>query len=193
MAWTLALLLLVAAVGVALVLGRPTWRVRWITPRVMPLVAKLLPRLGDTERIALEAGTVWWDAELFSGRPDWAAMSRFEPGALSPAERAFLDGPVERLCEICDEWIASLEGGAAGPPCGALLEKIATTLPAEATLTSLRIAGRSIVLDGWVAPGAAQNALDEWRGRLAPADAPWTGAIKSGVDGSFSLTGTFRP
>ncbi len=67
---------LAAFVGAAVVFGRGDLRQRLVTARVMPIVAKLLPRLGDTERIALEAGTVWWDGELFSGRPDWREAAR---------------------------------------------------------------------------------------------------------------------
>ena len=69
-----------------------------ITPWLMPAVARMLPRMGETERVALEAGTVWWDGELFSGAPDWDRLFSFRPAALSREERAFLDGPVEDLC-----------------------------------------------------------------------------------------------
>lgn len=94
----------VALGAAACVFGRPALRRQWITTRVMPIVAGLLPRLGDTERIALEAGTVWWDGDLFSGRPDWRKLLGFEVAPLSPAEQAFLEGPVERLCEMLDDW-----------------------------------------------------------------------------------------
>lgn len=87
----------------------------------------------------------------------------------------------------------SLDGGAAGPPCGAWLEKISTTLPAQVALTSLRIAGRTVAIDGWLAPDAGQGALDNWRTRLTPAGAPWTAETKPGAAGSFHLTGEFRP
>ena len=60
--------------------------------------------MGETERIALEAGTVWWDGELFSGKPDWRRLLSFRPQALSEKERAFLDGPVEELCRRLDDW-----------------------------------------------------------------------------------------
>jgi acyl-CoA dehydrogenase len=70
----------------------------------MPLVARMLPQMGDTERIALEAGTVWWDGELFSGDPDWKKLLDFKPRPLSERERAFLDGPVQELCAMLDEW-----------------------------------------------------------------------------------------
>jgi acyl-CoA dehydrogenase len=79
---------------------------RWI----FPVVGRMLPRLGDTEREALEAGTVWWDGELFSGAPDWRRLLRFEVASLRPAERAFLDGPVDALCRRLDDWEVFLEG-----------------------------------------------------------------------------------
>ncbi len=75
-----------------------------VTSWVMPIVGGALPRMGDTERIALEAGSVWWDAELFSGRPAWKKLLGFHAKPLTEAERAFLAGPVETLCGMVDEW-----------------------------------------------------------------------------------------
>ncbi|RPH53881.1 acyl-CoA dehydrogenase, partial [bacterium] len=65
---------------------------------------KLLPRMSDTEREALEAGTVWLDGELFSGRPDFRRMLREPWPELTERERAFLDGPVEEACRMVDPW-----------------------------------------------------------------------------------------
>ena len=101
---------LVALGGLAYVFGRPDLRQRFVTARVMPIVAGLLPRLGETERIALEAGTVWWDGDLFSGKPDWRKLLAFEPQRLSPSEKAFLGGPVEELCARLDDWEISQRG-----------------------------------------------------------------------------------
>ncbi len=100
----------VALGGLGLVFGRPELRRRLVTAHVMPIVAGLLPRLGDTERIALEAGTVWWDGDLFSGNPDWQKLLAFRLKPLSPAEQAFLDGPVEELCARLDDWDVSQRG-----------------------------------------------------------------------------------
>ena len=68
------------------------------------MMRDILPTMGDTERIALEAGTVWWDGDLFSGHPDWKKLLDFEPQPLSEAEQTFLDGPVEELCAMVDDW-----------------------------------------------------------------------------------------
>jgi len=63
-----------------------------------------MPTISETEREALEAGTVGWDAELFSGRPDWARLRRVHPITLNAEERAFLDGPTEDLCRKLNDW-----------------------------------------------------------------------------------------
>ncbi len=88
----------------ALVFGVRPLRRTLVSSWLMRLIAPLLPRMGDTERIALEAGTVWWDGDLFSGDPDWRKLLTFKIRDLSEAERAFLDGPVEELCAMVNEW-----------------------------------------------------------------------------------------
>ncbi|MBI3272287.1 MAG: acyl-CoA dehydrogenase family protein, partial [Planctomycetes bacterium] len=76
----------------------------------MRLVGAILPKMGDTERIALDAGTVWWDGELFSGAPRWSKLLDFRIAPLSDKERAFLNGPVQELCSKVDEWKIDREG-----------------------------------------------------------------------------------
>ena len=68
-----------------------------------------LPTMSDTEREALEAGDVWWDADLFTGNPDWSKLLAVAPAALTAEEQAFLDGPVETLCAMLDEWTITWE------------------------------------------------------------------------------------
>ena len=65
---------------------------------------KSLPKLSDTEQQALDAGTVWWDAELFSGKPDWRILLNAPKPGLSAEEQAFLDGPVDELVTMLDPW-----------------------------------------------------------------------------------------
>lgn len=74
------------------------------TGPVFDMVKRALPRISSTEREALEAGTVGWDAELFSGRPNWDVLLKIRPPGLSAEEQAFLDGPVEELCAMIDDW-----------------------------------------------------------------------------------------
>ncbi len=64
----------------------------------------LLPPMNDTERDALEAGDVWWDAELFRGNPDWNKLLNFPKPELSQVERDFLNQQTETLCAMLDDW-----------------------------------------------------------------------------------------
>jgi acyl-CoA dehydrogenase len=68
------------------------------------LARRALPGLSETERQALAAGDVWWDGDLFSGNPDWLKLLGTAASALSAEEQAFLDGPVNELCRMLDEW-----------------------------------------------------------------------------------------
>lgn len=65
---------------------------------------RMLPTMSDTERDALEAGTVWWDGELFTGNPDWKKLLAEPPAKLSAEEQTFLDGPCEELCRMLDDF-----------------------------------------------------------------------------------------
>jgi acyl-CoA dehydrogenase len=97
-------ILLAVLAAAAVILVAPPIRRLLLTSWLMPILASALPRMGETERVALEAGTVWWEAELFSGRPRWRKLLQFRPKALSERERAFLDGPVSELCRMIDDW-----------------------------------------------------------------------------------------
>lgn len=87
-----------------LVLNVPALRIRLISARAKRALAKLLPPMSSTEREALEAGTAWWDRELFAGKPDWQWFANTELPRLRPDEQAFLDNEVEVLCGMLDEW-----------------------------------------------------------------------------------------
>ncbi len=79
-------------------------RRRFVSDPVLKIFRKLLPPISDTERAALEAGSVWWEAELFRGDPDWKKLLAVPAPQLSEAEQEFLDGPVEQLCALLDDW-----------------------------------------------------------------------------------------
>src|ERR1700733_1345203 len=79
-------------------------RIRLLTRPFMKKYLKLLPAMSSTEREALDAGTVWWDGELFTGGPNWQKLMSAKPPVLTSAEQAFLDGPCEDLCAMLDDW-----------------------------------------------------------------------------------------
>jgi acyl-CoA dehydrogenase len=81
-----------------------SFRRDWITRPIFRLAQRALPRLSETEREAIEAGDVWWDAELFTGNPDWSKLLACAPARLSDEEQQFLAGPVEQLCRMLDDW-----------------------------------------------------------------------------------------
>ena len=83
---------------------------RWLGRSAMPFFSKALPAMGDTERAALEAGTVGFEGQLFAGRPDFDALLAIPPNRLTPAEHAFLDGPVRDLIGMLDEFAIDTEG-----------------------------------------------------------------------------------
>jgi acyl-CoA dehydrogenase len=101
--WSLYIVAIIA-LTVAALFGLPILRRSIIAGPLMRWVGSILPQMGDTERTALEAGTVWWDGALFSGKPDWQELLDYPAPKLTDAEQAFLDGPVEELCTMVDDW-----------------------------------------------------------------------------------------
>ena len=101
----LALAVMWAAFIAGAALFNPTpLRRALVSAPLLKLFRRILPTVSQTEQEALEAGTVWWDGDLFSGRPDWQKLLSYPKPTLSSEERAFLDGPVEKLCERVDDW-----------------------------------------------------------------------------------------
>ncbi|WP_101759496.1 acyl-CoA dehydrogenase [Oceanicoccus sp. KOV_DT_Chl] len=86
-----------------------TMRQRWLTKPILRQLKQVLPPMSDTELQALEAGGVWWDAQLLSGKPDWQQLLSMGAPQLSSEERAFIDGPVATLCEMIDDWAITFE------------------------------------------------------------------------------------
>ena len=97
------------AVGAALLVfilffGVPFMRRNVISGVALKIFRKILPQISTTEQEAIDAGTVWWDGELFSGNPDWNKLLAFPKPSLSSEEQAFLDNEVEQLCAMLDDW-----------------------------------------------------------------------------------------
>ncbi|MEZ9407277.1 acyl-CoA dehydrogenase FadE [Vibrio sp. 10N.286.48.F5] len=82
----------------------PTIRQTLISQKALSLFKKVLPAMSQTEKEALEAGTVWWEAELFKGKPEWKKLQNIADPKLSEAEQAFLDGPVNTVCEMVNDY-----------------------------------------------------------------------------------------
>ena len=99
---TIAMGALVALIALPLLI--PQIRKPFITTPLLGFYTKLLPPLSDTERTALEAGTVGFEGELFSGKPDWNQLLNLPEPVLTAEEQAFLDGPCETLCQMTDDW-----------------------------------------------------------------------------------------
>jgi len=89
---------------VLLALAVPGVRKALVTAPAYGMVKKILPKVSRTEQEALDAGTVGWDAELFSGRPDWTKLTGIRPLVLTTEEQAFLDGPTQEVCAMIDDW-----------------------------------------------------------------------------------------
>ena len=101
--WLLTLIWAVLALKLAL-LVLPQWRQKVFSGPVFKWFQRTLPPMSQTEREAIDAGTVWWDGELFSGRPDWGTLLDYPAPKLSEEEQAFIDGPTEQLCAMVSDW-----------------------------------------------------------------------------------------
>jgi acyl-CoA dehydrogenase len=100
------LVVLIAAVVLffAAPLTIPPLRHALVSAPLFALFRKVMPPMSQTEREAIEAGTVWWDAELFTGRPNWKKLIDMPPAALTAEEQRFLDEDVEELCAMVTDW-----------------------------------------------------------------------------------------
>ncbi|WP_018981858.1 acyl-CoA dehydrogenase FadE [Salinimonas chungwhensis] len=89
---------------VAVPLGVSDIRKKHITKKLLAFYQKVMPEMSRTEQEAIDAGTVWWDGDIFSGKPDWDKLHGIPKGRLTQEEQAFLDGPVNEVCRMVDEW-----------------------------------------------------------------------------------------
>lgn len=83
---------------------QPALRRRWLTAPLFRVYRRILPAMSNTEREALEAGTVWWEGELFGGKPQWQRLLDYPAPRLTPAEQSFLDNEVDELCRLTRDW-----------------------------------------------------------------------------------------
>jgi len=94
-----------------------------ITAKLFDIYKMMVPSISDTEREALEAGTISWDAELFTGKPDWGRLMSLPAPKLTAEEQAFIDGPVETLCHMVNDWQITHELGDLPPEVWAYIKK----------------------------------------------------------------------
>jgi len=95
---------LLTASGAILLLSFPPLRLAILSRPLHHGFHRTLPPISRTEREALDAGDVWWEAELFRGNPDWERLLALPASEPDERERAFLDGPVQTLCRMLDDW-----------------------------------------------------------------------------------------
>ena len=102
-------LLVLVAIVLAVLFNVRSLRHRFVSTPLLKYVKAVLPPMSDTERDAIDAGTVWWEAELFRGAPNWQKLISYPEATLSEREQAFVDGPVDKLCSIMDDWEITYE------------------------------------------------------------------------------------
>ena len=89
---------------IALPLNINNIRQQFISMPLLALFKKIMPQMSSTEQEAIDAGTTWFDADLFRGDPDWNKLHNYPKPRLSTEEQAFLDGPVEEVCAMVNDW-----------------------------------------------------------------------------------------
>jgi acyl-CoA dehydrogenase len=102
--WPGIIVAAVIFVPILAIFNTKSLRKKIVTAPVFKGFKAVLPPMSDTEREALEAGSTWWEAEMFRGKPDWQYLLDFKRTQLTAEEQSFLDNETETLCEMLDEW-----------------------------------------------------------------------------------------
>ena len=89
---------------VSVPLAYKPFRMKFLTTKILAFYKSVTPELSDTEQEAIDAGTVWWDGDLFTGKPQWDKLHAIAKPQLTKEEQAFLDGPCEDVCAMVNEW-----------------------------------------------------------------------------------------
>lgn len=92
---------------IALPLNLSAFRQSVITRPLLKLYRGIMPEMSSTEKEAIEAGTTWWEADLFAGNPNWKKLHNYPVARLSAEEHAFLEGPVEEVCRMVNQHMVS--------------------------------------------------------------------------------------
>ncbi len=102
-------LLALVFIGLAVIFNVRSVRHRFVSLPLLKYVKAVLPPMSETERAAIDAGTVWWEADLFRGSPDWDKLKNYPEATLTAEEQTYIDGPVEELCAMMDDWEITFE------------------------------------------------------------------------------------
>ncbi|MEA5444736.1 acyl-CoA dehydrogenase [Gammaproteobacteria bacterium AB-CW1] len=101
---SLPLVATIVFLAVAIPLNVLSLRRAVFSSRLLNWFRSVMPPISQTERVALDAGNTWWDADLFTGQPDWNKLLSYPSPQLTDEEQAFVDGPTEELCKMIDDW-----------------------------------------------------------------------------------------
>ena len=106
------ILMLVLAALVAAVFALvsiPPLRCALLSRKIFKVYKSILPQMSETERDSLEAGTVWWEGELFRGNPDWCKLLAYPVPTMTAEEQSFMDNEVEQACTLVQDWQVTTE------------------------------------------------------------------------------------
>ncbi len=106
---TILILIALASAGAVLVLVMPPLRRVVLSRAIFKTYKSILPQMSETERDALEAGTVWWEGELFCGDPDWKKLQAYPVPTMTAEEQSFMDNEVEQACALVNDWEVTTE------------------------------------------------------------------------------------
>ena len=121
--WAALIVVAVVFAAIAVPLNVRAWRRQWISAPFLAQFRRMLPEISETEQVALDAGTVGWEGELFAGRPDWNLLKKQPYLELTVEEQSFLDGPVEELCGMLNSWEITHRDADLNPETWAFLKK----------------------------------------------------------------------
>ncbi|MDR3491776.1 MAG: acyl-CoA dehydrogenase [Gammaproteobacteria bacterium] len=79
-------------------------RIQYVIKPAVQKLRKTMPAISNTEKEAIDAGDVWWEQDLFCGRPDWKKLLNMPAPKLSAEEQSFVDNQVTTLCDMLDDW-----------------------------------------------------------------------------------------
>jgi acyl-CoA dehydrogenase len=121
--WLATVIMALVFAALTLPLIHVPTRQRVLSSPALAFYARMTPQLSETEQVALEAGTVGWEGQLFSGRPDWKLLLGQPAPVLSAEERAFVDGPLEEVCRMTNDWETTHERADLAPEIWEFLKK----------------------------------------------------------------------